>query len=108
MRVAPVRELFGHIAESRKFYDSFVASGKVKDVVEIDQGILARSILNRLQLAAVPKEPDYLAAYAHGLAGSLFAMLDWWLAHGTAPAPEEMDAIFHRMVWSGLTGGNSL
>ena len=33
-RVAPVREMFAHLAEMRKFYDALVASGKVHDAME--------------------------------------------------------------------------
>src|SRR5277367_642601 len=50
-RVAPVAELFAHIAEAREFYLALVASGKVEDVLELGRGIFARSIEERLLLA---------------------------------------------------------
>src|ERR1700686_903574 len=36
-RVAPVRELFTHIAEAKVFRDALVASGKAHDVMELGQ-----------------------------------------------------------------------
>ncbi len=48
MRVAPVRELFEHLAEAQDFYASLVASGKVHDVFELGQGIFARGIQQRM------------------------------------------------------------
>jgi hypothetical protein len=34
---------------------------------------------------------------------SLFALLDWWMDKGMKADPGEMDEVFHRMAWSGLT-----
>jgi AcrR family transcriptional regulator len=101
-RVAPVKELFAHLADVREFYAAVVASGKAKDVLELGQGFFARSIEGRLLLAKVEMEPIALKAHAHALAGAFFALLDWWIAHGMSERPEAMDAMFHRMVWSGL------
>jgi hypothetical protein len=55
-----------------------------------------------LRGAAVATEPAELAAQAHALAGSLFALLDWWIDKGMKVDPKEMDALFHRMAWSGV------
>jgi AcrR family transcriptional regulator len=101
-RVAPVAELFGHIADVREFVAALVASGKMQDVLELGQGFFARSIEERLLLARVEMEPIQLKAQAHALAGALFSLLDWWVDHGMVEKPEAMDALFHRMVWNGL------
>jgi AcrR family transcriptional regulator len=101
-RVAPVAELFGHIAEVREFYLAVVAAEKVQDVIELGRGIFARSIEERLMLAKVEMEPIKLKAQSYALAGALFALLDWWIAHGMTEPPQAMDALFHRMVWSGM------
>jgi AcrR family transcriptional regulator len=47
-RVAPVAELFSHIADMRQFYAVLVASGKIHDVMALGQGHLARGIEQRL------------------------------------------------------------
>jgi AcrR family transcriptional regulator len=101
-RVAPVGELFAHIAEAHEFYTATVASGKMKDVLELGRGYLARSIEERLLLAGVEMEPVQLKAHAHALAGALFSLLEWWIDHGMAETPKAMDALFHRMVWNGV------
>ncbi len=101
-RVAPVAELLTHISDVREFYAATVASGKVQDVLELGQGFFARSIEERLMLAKVEMEPMQLKAHSHALAGALFALLNWWIDHGMAEQPQAMDALFHRMVWSGL------
>ena len=77
-----------------------MASGKVNDVLALGRGFFARSIEERLQLAGVTRDSQS-AAQAHALAGSLFALLDWWIDHGMKTEPKEMDALFHRMAWSG-------
>lgn len=39
-RIAPVRELFAHIADASRFHKAIVASGKIHEVLELGQGIL--------------------------------------------------------------------
>lgn len=100
-RMAPVRELFAHVSEVRKFYAGVVASEKERDVLELGEGFFARSIEERLILAKVEMEPLQLKAHAHALAAALFGLLQWWVDHGMTASPEAMDGLFHRMVWSG-------
>jgi AcrR family transcriptional regulator len=103
-RLAPVTELFTHMAEAREFYIALVAAGKVNDVQALGRGLFARSFEERLRMAGVAIEPAELAAKAHALAGSLFALLDWWIGKGMKTDPKEMDTLFHRMAWSGVAG----
>jgi hypothetical protein len=58
-------------------------------------------------MAHVEMEPMELKAHAHGLAGALFAPLNWWIDHGMTEKPEAMDDLFPRMVWSGLSAKRS-
>lgn len=101
-RLAPVTELFSHIFDVREFYAALVASGKINDVLALGRGFFARSIEERLRLAGVAMDSAQSSAQAHALAGSLFALLDWWIDHGMKTEPKEMDALFHRMAWSGI------
>jgi AcrR family transcriptional regulator len=109
-RVAPVQELFAHICEMRPFYNALVQSGRVHDVMELGQEHFARGIEQRFnempQARAIPR--DRRGAIAHGLAGSLFSLLIWWIQHQMPLAPEEMDKLFHRLVWSGANGAGDL
>ncbi len=101
-RLAPVEELFSHVSLAREFYAGLVASGKIHDVHMLGRGYFARSIEVRVRLAGVTMDSAHSAAQAHALAGSLFALLDWWIDHGMKTAPKEMDTLFHRLAWSGI------
>lgn len=105
-RVAPVQELFAHIGEARPFYNALVESGRMPDVMELGLGHFGRGIAQRLN--EIPRArtipPDRRGAIAHGLAGSLFSLLTWWIQHGMTLSPKEMDKLFHRLVWTGADG----
>lgn len=103
-RVAPVRELFSHIAEVKVFRDALVASGKAHDVMELGQGQFARAIEQRLMKLSKTKSTaaGQFAATAHALAGALFSSLNWWIDSGMPVSAAEMDDAFHRLVWSGV------
>jgi AcrR family transcriptional regulator len=103
-RVAPVRELFIHVAEAKGFRDALMASGKVHDVMELGQGQFARAIEQRLMKLSAAKgtSPGQFAGAAHALAGALFSSLNWWIDHGMPLSAAEMDNAFHRLVWSGV------
>jgi AcrR family transcriptional regulator len=102
-RLLPVREFFTHIREAHKFYAALVKSGKVNDVQALIRGFFARSIDQRLRMAGVQIEPVQRSARAHALAGSFLSLLDWWIDKGMKADPREMDELFHRMAWSGLS-----
>ena len=103
-RVAPVRELFTHVAEAKVFRDALVVSGKVHDVMELGQGQFARAIEQRLMKLSTAKgtSPGQFAAVSHALAGALFSSLGWWIDRGMPLSAAEMDYAFHRLVWSGV------
>jgi AcrR family transcriptional regulator len=103
-RVAPVRELFSHVAEAKVFREALVTSGKVHDVMELGQGQFARAIEQRLVKlnAAQGAKPGQFVAAAHALAGALFALLGWWIDRGMPVSAAEMDDTFHRLVWTGV------
>jgi AcrR family transcriptional regulator len=107
-RVAPVQELFSHIADVKVFRQALVASGKVHDVMELGQGHFARSIERRLTrvYGAQGSKPKQFAAFAHALAGALFGLLGWWINHGMKVSAAEMDKKFHQLVWTGVHAEN--
>jgi AcrR family transcriptional regulator len=103
-RVAPVRELFSHIAEVKNLREALVASGKAHDVMELGQAQFARAIEKRLMKLCPAKEAKDgpFAAMSHALAGALFSSLNWWVDGGMPVSAAEMDDQFHRLVWSGV------
>jgi AcrR family transcriptional regulator len=102
-RVAPVTELLGHIAEARDFYSALIASGKIQDVLELGRGHFARGIEQRFN--ELPRASGIAAerrpTLAFALSGALMSLLSWWVDRGMSPSPEQMDDVFHQMVWSG-------
>jgi AcrR family transcriptional regulator len=103
-RVAPVAEMFEHIGSQKKLRRSLADSGHLPVFLDLAQGYFGRGIEQRLRetegLANLPQ--DELAARGVALAGSLVALLRWWLDRNGKEAPSEMDRLFHRMVWHGL------
>jgi hypothetical protein len=49
---------------------------------------------------AIPATDLSAIAFTH--AGSLLSLLTWWLDRGMREPPEQMDHLFHRMVWNGI------
>jgi len=105
-RVAPVREMFAHVAEWHEFSRVLVASGKIRDFVELGQGYFARGIEQRL--AELPKartiEPAQRTVMAQMFAGAMLSLMTWWMNHGRPASPKEMDELYHQMVWAGVGG----
>lgn len=104
-RLAPVQELFAHIAQMRTLYEALVEAGRLHDIMELGQAHFARGIEGRL--GEIPRAHNITAdrrgAVAHGLSGTLFSLLTWWIQHGAKPAPQEMDELFHKMAWAGAS-----
>ena len=103
-RVAPVREMFAHVAEMRTFLASLTASGKFRETMELAQRHFASAIEKRLaqlpRARGIAKEQRPVMAAA--FAGALLSLLTWWLNRGKAISPERMDQDFHHLVWSGV------
>jgi AcrR family transcriptional regulator len=103
-RVAPVRELFAHVAEMRQLHAAFIAADKVRDFLEMGQGYFARAIEQRLGELPASRTiaPAQRTALAHAFAGALLSLMSWWIDHGAPASPEELDELYHQMVWSGI------
>ena len=105
IRIAPVRELFSHVADMREFSRAVVTSGKAHELIQLGRGVFARAVDERL--ASMPGArgltPERRTAFAHASAGAMFSMLEWWVDRNERPSPAEMDALFHKFVWSGVS-----
>jgi len=103
-RVAPVAELFAHIGNQNKLYRVLCDSGHIRDFFDLAQGYFARGIERRLAESGRLRQvaPRELAARAAALSGSLLSLLRWWLERGEKESPEEMDIMFHQLVWTGF------
>ena len=102
-RVAPVRELFTHIANASRFHKAVVASGKIHDALELCQGHFARGIEQRLaELHHARGTIAQRHAIAQALAGALLSLLLWWIKAKMPTSPAHMDDLYHRIVWGGI------
>jgi AcrR family transcriptional regulator len=101
-RVAPVRELFAHVRDQQCLYAALLKSGRIHDFMQLAGEHFARAIERRLrELRPGPKGTD-LPAFSHALAGALLSLMSWWLGSQGPGSPEAMDALFHRLVWTGV------
>ncbi|HEX6285485.1 MAG TPA: TetR-like C-terminal domain-containing protein, partial [Pyrinomonadaceae bacterium] len=93
-----------HITDAKTFVDALVASGKFHDNMELAHGMFARGIERRLSELprgqGIPAAERPAIAFAH--AGALLSLLTWWIDRGMRQPPEEMDQLFHKMVWTGV------
>ena len=103
-RVAPVSELFAHVGEMHTVYRAMVDAGRIHEVLELGHGHFARAFERRFEeiprASGIPAPTR--AALANAQAGALFSLLTWWITRGMPGTPAEMDALFHRMFWSGV------
>jgi len=104
-RVFPVKEFFSHLADVQPFFKALVKSGKFQENMELARGHFARGIERRLselpRSKTIPANELPAIAFTH--AGALLSLLTWWLDRGMREPPAEMDELFHRMVWNGVS-----
>ena len=104
-RVFPVTEFFTHLSDVQPFFKALVKSGKFQENMELARGHFARGIERRLsELPRGKSIPAHqLPAIAFTHAGALLSLLTWWLDRGMCESPAEMDELFHRMIWNGVS-----
>jgi AcrR family transcriptional regulator len=103
-RVAPVAELFAHVADVERFQRALERAGLQATVYDLLGAHLARLIERRLGELRPEVGGAGLsrAAVSRLLAAALLEMLRWWLDRADRPGPREMDAQFHAIVWGGV------
>lgn len=104
-RVAPVAEMFDHIGSQGKMYRILKDANRLNDFYDLAQDYFTRGIENRLKESGRFDKLSRVALNGRScaLAGSLLSLLRWWLDRGARhPSPEEMDKLFHTMVWKGV------
>lgn len=104
-RVAPVFELFTHVADVGEFRHALEKSGMMEPVLEVFTAHLARTIERRIAVLAPRSEKPGLsdAVVAGVFAGALIELMRWWMRQSSRPTAREMDERFHEIVWSGLS-----
>lgn len=97
-RVAPVAELFRHVGGQRRFHAALVRAQQVDRLFHAGTEVVGRALERRHGLPP---------AAARALAGALFAQLRWWLDHGGGTTPEQMDALYDRLIRPALLEWNA-
>jgi AcrR family transcriptional regulator len=96
-RVAPVRELFSHVAKMKPFHQALARARMLDRMYQVGVVQLSDTIARRLTKAPLATAggtvPTPVAAQAY--AGALFAMLRWWVDHDAPHTPEWMDETYH-------------
>jgi AcrR family transcriptional regulator len=104
-RVVPVKEFLQHLDDVRHLVRALRASGEMELLLELGTAHFARMIERRLALLPAPEScasPMPTALAARFCAGALMEMLEWWLDRDVRPTPEQMDEIYHELVWRAL------
>ena len=103
-RLAPVAELFSHVAEYDHFRHALEQSSLREPVYDLLTGHLALIIARRIaeSCPATPAASLPPAAVARVFAAALVEMMRWWLDRGANRNAQEMDVQFHEIVWGGL------
>jgi AcrR family transcriptional regulator len=103
-RVAPVTEMFEHVAEQKRLYRAMADSGCLHDFYNLAEDYFARSIEQRLRASKRTGKmtPAELRARSVALSGSLWSLFRWWMDRGAKEPAWELDALFHQMVWKGM------
>lgn len=103
-RVAPVTEMFEHVAQQKKLYRALADSGRLRDFFDLAQDYFARGIERRLRESKRTGKmaPAELRARSVALSGSLWSLFRWWIDRGAKEPASELDKLFHQMVWKGV------
>jgi AcrR family transcriptional regulator len=105
-RLFPVTEFLRHLADMRRYLRALRESGQMELVWELGTAHFARMIERRLRLRAAPLAGAVLSLPLAGrfCAGALIETFKWWLDRDDRPTPEQMDALYHELVWRALGG----
>lgn len=100
-RVVPVAEFFQHVGEVQPFIQALRDAGQIDLVLDDAAEHFARMIAKRLRLLAPQLDQSnvHTAIVAKFCAGAVIELLKWWLARDVRPTPQEMDSIYHDLVW---------
>ena len=96
--------VFQHIAQRHNLYHALLGESGPPSILIRMRRYLAELIQNYVILPLIARgkagvDPELLAAHA---AGSLFALLVWWLDHKLVQSAEEMGTLFWRLMTPGI------
>ena len=98
----PSLPVFNHVAEYADLYKSLMGDKGVSSVINRILNYIAKIAEQQYHLLVPEDERDALAVpiavAARHMAGSMFAMVSWWLDNEMPHTPHEMASYFHLMT----------
>lgn len=102
-RKLPLEAVFRHAAENRDLYRVIVRGQGTNAVVMRIRGLIAANIQCQFESWSLAAESKMtLEVISHFIAGSLLAMMTWWLEHNMPYTPDEMSDLFSALVMPGV------
>ena len=102
-RLIPTLGLFRHVQEHHRLYQALVRGHGVDLLYETGRRYLSTNVEQRLAVLAGDRAPAVpLPVLADHVAGTFLNLLRWWLEHQRPYSPEQMHAIFQRLVLPGV------
>jgi AcrR family transcriptional regulator len=95
---------FRHIAEHADLYKVLLGERGMGHVIHRIINYIARFTQNKLLTAHPSRTPSNIteAVIAHHVAGSLFALMSWWVTNNLPYTPEEMAEMAHILCTNGV------
>ena len=97
--------IFAHAQENRTLFRALMGSEGITLVHKMGHEKTVQNWLNHIEGLRekgiqIPLQPMVVAQY---LTGAFMSLLKWWLDEKIPHSPEEMDAIFRELTFTGLT-----
>ena len=102
----PSLPAFHHVAEYHELYKSLLGDRGVTSVIYRTIDYIARLTQKQFELMAeeykIEDRPVPIEIAAQHVAGSLFAIVSWWLERDMPYTPEEIASIYHSLTVPGM------
>lgn len=100
----PVAEFLAHVRQHRVLYEALTRGRGLEFFATRGQAVIARRMEQRLErlCAEAPPPALPLPVLANFAAGALLALLRWWLDSKRPYQPEQLEAMFHTVLETGI------
>ncbi len=99
----PVQVVFEHAAQNRDLYRLILNGKGSRQPEQRLRAIIFGVVGQRFELLFADRTPPLpVEVMANHVAGSLVALLGWWLESGTAFSADDMAQAFNGLIWHGL------
>lgn len=103
-QIFPLALFLQHVRRQRRLYDALTRGRGLEFLFTQGQAAVARVIEKRLTAGLSRTPPVPTAVMAQALAGSVLALVKWWIDRKMPYPPETMEAMFQALVEPGVRG----